>query len=238
MEKITEFIWNNSSKLLFALFLIGIIGIFSAFLIDFGLGESGYNFLGKTKKVTLSPGAPVTQTFTAKQNNLYQIRVVLGNADIKRGESIEFRLMNETCTETFATTNFFSKPRQQGAYTVFSFSTLPDSKERHYCFMATYFSDENRKGDKPYLSAIDEPDLAFADRTLTDSNKNKVYESQTLFLRPAYTTGSLVSDLWKLVQRLSQYKPSFLQGWSMAVLFGALLTGSVVFAFCLAKKPK
>lgn len=218
---------NRISYFLLVFFTLGVVGIFWTFLADFGIGESGYNFLGKTKKVTLSHGMPVSQTFTAHENGLHQVRVVLGNASIRRGEHIGFQLMDESCTAEIASTDFSEEPRKQGAYTVFPFPTIPDSEGKRYCFVATYFSDENRKGDKPYLSATDVPDPVFADRTLTDSNKGKTYESHSLFLRPAYTEGSLRADLGTLLDRLSQYKPGFLKGWPIAVLFSIVVIGSV-----------
>ncbi len=229
--KILEITKKYEKGILFTFFVFGIIGIFWTFLADFGLGESDYNFLGKTKKVTLSPGAPVTQTFIAHENNMHQIRVVLGRGDIKRGEQIEFRLMNEICEETLATKIFHSEPRSQGVYTVFDFPAITNSKDRTFCFSATYFSDENRKGEKPYLSATDISDPLFSDRTLTDTNKNRAYPGQTLFLRPAYTSGSLSGDLSNLVNRLSQYKPVFLKGWTIVALFTILLIGSIALAY-------
>lgn len=208
-------------------FLSGMAAIFLVFLADFGLGESGYNFFGKTKKVTLSPGLPVSQTFTARENGLYQVRVVLGNASISRGEHIEFQLMDEACTKILATVDFPGEPRKQGAYTVFPFPAIPDSGGKRYCFAATYFADENRKGDKPYISATEKPDPTFADRVLYDSNKGKSYESQTLFLRPAYTEGLFHADLGKFLDRLSQYKPEFLKGWPIVAIFSLLVVGSL-----------
>lgn len=216
-------------RILSAVFLMGIIGILWTFFAGFGLAESEYNFLGKTKKITLSPGAPVTQTFSANRNNLTQIRFVLGKADIDRDERFEFRLMDEACRETLAMETLNSKPRSQGAYTIFAFPALADSENKRYCFSVAYFSDENRKGDKPYLSATDNPDSVFSDRILTDTNKNKVYPSQTLFLRPAYTEGSLPNDLLDFTERLTQYKPEFIKEYipmlSAALLLATTLLG-------------
>lgn len=217
----------SGKVILIMIFLLGIVGIFWTFLSDFGIGESGYNFLGKTKKVTLSPGMPVSQTFTAHENGLHQVRVVLGNASIRRGEHIGFQLMDEACATEIASVNFSGEPGKQGAYTVFPFEAISDSMGKRYCFVATYFSDENHKGDKPYLSATDDPDPAFSDRTLVDSNKGKTYESHSLFLRPAYTGGSLRADLGTLLDRLSQYKSGFLKGWPIAAIFTILVIGSI-----------
>ncbi len=229
--KILEITKKYEKQILFTVFLFGIVGIFWTFLSSFGLGESSYNFLGKTKKVTLSPGAPVTQTFTAQENNLYQVRVVMGNVNLQDDDRIEFRLMNEGCLDTIATRDFHGKPSEQGVYTVFEFPSLTDSLYQYYCLAVTYFSNENRKGEKPYLSATDVPNPIFSDRTLTDTSKNKVYPGRTLFLRPAYTDGSLLGDLSRLVERLSQYKPGFLKGWTIVALFTILIIGSIILAY-------
>ncbi len=229
--KILERAKKFEKEILFAIFLLGIVAIFSTFLASFGLGESGYNFLGKTKKVTLSPDAPVTQTFTAHENNLSQVRFVMGNVNLQNDDRIEFRLMTDGCLNTIATSDFHGKPSEQGAYTVFAFPSLTDSLYQYYCLAVTYFSNEDRKGEKPYLSATDVPNPIFSDRTLTDTNKNKVYPGRTLFLRPAYTSGSLTGDFSRLVERLSQYKPAFLKGWSIVALFTILVVGSIALAY-------
>lgn len=233
MKKYIELIQKYEKQILFAFFLLGIVAIFWTFLAHFGLGESNYNFLGKTKKITLSSESPVSQTFTARQNNLHQVRFVLGNAELYWGERIELRLADETCTHTITSHTFSREPVQQGAFTIFSFPPIADSQDQRYCFVATYFSPENRKGEKPYLSATDKPDPVFSDRTLRDTRKNKVYEHQTLFLRPAYTSGSFLDDVWQLIERLSQYKPVFLKGWSIVILFGIFLLGSLTLAYFL-----
>lgn len=209
-------------------FFTGVVGIFGTFLTNFGLGESGYNFLGKTKKVTLAPGMPVLQTFTAKENNLSQIRFDLRNVNLASGDHIDLTLMDGTCTQILTTTAFTKKPHTQGAYTVFSFPPIPTSRDTRYCFSATYFSDTNRKGEKPYLAATDIPDPVFADRTLTDSNKGKTYAGQTLFLRPAYTSGSLSEDLKGLEYRLSQYKPAFFKGIMLPLAFLLVLLSTIL----------
>lgn len=217
-------------------FIAGLMGIFGTFLTHFGLGESDYNFLGKTKKVTLAPGMPVFQTFTAKENDLYQIRFVLGNVNLRRGEHIDLTLMDSACTQIITTGEFNTEPTMQGAYSVFSFPPIPTSRDTRYCFSVTFFSDISKKGERPYLSATDIPDPVFSDRTLTDSNKGKTYESQTLFLRPAYTSGSIWGDLRVLENRLSQYKPAFFKGVMLPLAF-LLVILSTFLVYMISGKP-
>lgn len=231
MKTFFQLFRTYSQVTLFTLFLLGVMAIVGTFLYHFGIGESGYNFLGKTKRVTLSTGAPITQTFTAHDNRMHQVQVILRNVHFEWGDTLTFSLLDETCQKAIATTDWNAEPDKQGAYTVFSFDPIADSKDKKYCFSATYFSEKNRKGEKPYLSATDAPDAVFSDRILTDTNKNKVYTSQTLFLRPAYTGGSLTHDLWSLVTRLTEDKPAVFNNWILTLLFATLMIGSIVFAY-------
>lgn len=233
--QIFEIAKEYEKQVLFTVFLFGIIGIFWSFLSDFGIGESGYNFLGKTKKITLSPEEPVTQAFTAHENNLSQIHFVMNNANIKNDDYLEFQLMDGTCHDTITTKRFHSKPNKQGTYSIFEFAPIANSKDTRYCFSATYFSAENRKGEKPYLSATDVSDPLFSDRTLTDSNKNRVYPNQTLFLRPVYTSGSLIKDISELLQRVSQFKPLFLTETTILLIFCSLLVGTLLLAIRIVR---
>ncbi|TXH00608.1 MAG: hypothetical protein E6R05_06805 [Candidatus Moraniibacteriota bacterium] len=201
----------HSTNVLFTIFTLGIVAILWTFFSQFGLGESGYNFLGKTKKIALSPAKPVTQIFTAHEDNLNQIRFVLGNADIWPTDQLSFELLDQDCQQTLRSATFRHKPLQQGTYTVFSFDPITDSKNQRYCFQAIFTSPSNRKGEKPYLSATQASSPLFADRILTDTNKNKVYPAQTIFLRPAYTQGSVLKNLAALENRLSQYKPLWIK---------------------------
>jgi hypothetical protein len=223
------------TTILALIFVTGLILIIGIFFINFGLQESSYNFLGKTKKITLDVGLPVTQTFTSRRNGMNQIRIPIGNSSLHLQESILFELLDENCATPLAASRFYAWSADWHGYYAFAFPAIPESRDKSYCFRATFSSDKNLKGEKPTIAATQDPEERFSDRVLTDANKNKRYPGQTLFLRPAYTTGTVSGDISVFIDRMSQYKPWFFKGyflvtWGILSIGGAiLLAGLLVF---------
>jgi len=223
------------SKILFTLFLFWYAWITAHFLSTFAIPESGYNFLGTTKTVSLAPGKPIIQYFTARQNNLKQIRVITGKwINIQPGEFVLFELADANCETVIASKKMTQSIRKQGTYTIFSFPIIPHSVGKQFCFRATLVAQEPRTKGKPTLAATNHPDPKLNDRVLVDTNKNKIYKGQTLKLRPAYTNGNLLLDTRELLDRLSQYKPAFLKGWPIGIIFLLVISGSVALAGILS----
>lgn len=221
---------HYASLFLTVIFFIGCAIIAFHFFSTFAIPESDYNFTGKTKTVSLAPGKPIIQYFTAKRSNLKQIRVVTGNwKNIQRNEYVLFELADATCESVIANEKMTLSAQKQGTYTVFSFPVIPDSAGKKFCFRATFVAQEPRTDGKPTLSATNDSSSQFTDRILIDSNKNKTYENQTLKLRPAYTNGNLFSDLHELLNRISQYKPAPLKGWLIIIFFFLFILGSSSF---------
>ena len=226
---------QHRSKILFTLFLFGCAWITVHFLSIFAIPESEYNFLGTTKTVSLAPGKPVMQYFTARQNNLNQIRVVTGKwNNIQHDEFVLFELADANCETAIASKKMTQSVQKQGAYTIFSFPIIPHSAGKKFCFRATFVANEPRTKGKPALAATNNPDPKLNDRILVDTNKNKICEGQTLKLRPAYTNGSLLSNLHELLGRISQYKPALLKGWPIGTIFLLVIFGSVALAGILS----
>lgn len=222
---------SHSKTILFG--FIAILALFCFyFLKNLAIPESQYNFLNKTKKITLHSGKPVTQTFTALENHLAQIRFAVDNLSFPREASLELTLLDATCSQTLHQQVLTSAPSRQGAYTLFSFSPIADSAGHSYCFRVLYTNHREKKGEKPALLATDEPYQYFNDRILTDQFNEKSYPGQTLFLRPAYSSGSLIKDLAELENRLSQYKPGYAKGWILTIglifLLGSIGLGSFI----------
>lgn len=218
-----------------AIFIVGFSMIICIFIDNFGLQESGYNFLGKTKKITLDVNRPVTQTFLAKKDGLNQVRVTIGNSNIQKNERILFELKDASCAYMIASETLDTRTTDLNNYYPFKFPAIQDSLGKMYCFKATFYSDTDRRGDKPYFSATQDPDPIFSDRIITDANKEKSYPSQTIFLRPAYTTGSIASDIDIFTNRFSpQYKPWFFKsGWLIAISAAFLLSTLALFWYLI-----
>lgn len=212
LTSIRKYIAEYYSFFLALVLMSGLVVILSIPLSQLAFPESHYTFNGKTKKVTLNPDMPVSGIFTAARDGMSQVNIPLGNSDIRWNEEILFELLDGECRETIATTVYTTWTPHFFTYFPFRFAPLPDSAGRQYCLRATFSSPENRKGDKPYLSATDDPDPEFLDRSFTDWGKGKTYPGQTLFLRPAYADGSMWRNLGALENRLSQYKPALFKG--------------------------
>lgn len=235
LQIFSEKIKQYQSKILFGLFLLGCTWVTAHFILSFAIPESGYNFLGTTKTISLAPGKPVIQHFTTRRDNLEQIRLVTGKWDnIQSGEYVLFELADAKCETVIASKRMTQSVQKQGAYTIFPFPIIPHSAGKQFCFRATFVAQEPRTKGKPTLTATNRPDTKFDDRVLVDTNKNKIYKGQTLKLRPAYTNGNLLLDTRELLDRLSQYKPPLLKGWPIGIIFLLIIFGSVALAGILS----
>ncbi len=223
MKRSQEFLFLSS--LLIVSFLSALFPLVS----HLALPESSYNFLGKTKKITLAPGSPVTQTFTTQDNNLNQIRFIINNLHLQKNDSLINRLLDSECKNEIRKKIFTQTPPEQSAYSIFSFEPISDSQGKQFCFEVTFQTKSEKRSGWPTLSATTEPSKVFSDRQLTDTNKGEVYSQQTLFLRPAYTSDSILGNLWKLTERLSQYKPAMFKGWGLIFLVGTFVLGTIIF---------
>jgi hypothetical protein len=217
--------------LLIAVFIVGILWIFGSFIGNISFPESSYNFLGESKKVKLDPGQPVFQTFTATENGLNQIKIIIGNQELEWGEKMVFELQDESCTTTIANNTLTPLTPDSHIYYRFNFPVQQNSQGRKYCFKATYFSPKDRGDERPYLAATEEEQ--FQNRSYTNMGNGRTYEGRTLKMRPAYGTGSFSGDLARLNDRLSQYKPAFLKHVALTLIIALSLAGTILLVMLL-----
>lgn len=201
------------------MFVLGLISILGNFFVNLSLPDSSYNFLGKTREVKLDPGKPVTQLFTAENNYLNQVKIIIGNLHLLPGEKIVFELADVYCENAVAhdTYQFFNLAPH--IYYRFNFRKIPDSQGEIYCLQVTYLSPFDRDSDKrPFIEATRDEEEPFRGWSYYDEGNQKIYENRTLKIRPAYGTGSFWSDLAMLNNRLSQYKPGLIKGLILPLL--------------------
>ncbi len=227
---------KNEKIWILALFVCGLFWIFGSFFVNLSFPDSSYNFPGKTYQVKLDSGKPVTQTFTAKENDLNQIKIVLGNSSLQLGEKIVFELADATCEKTLAQGTYHFYDMSPFIYYHFTFPALSDSLGQTYCFKVTYYSPINRKGDRPYLGASEGEQ--FLGWSYTNAGNPLIYENRTLQMRPAYGTGSFFGDLEQLNNRLSQYKPGFLKGTGLTLIFSLFFIGTIALVYLLVFKKE
>ncbi len=218
---------KNSKYILIGFFLFALLVIFYFFLANLAFPESDYNFeTGGSAK--LYPGLPAFQTFTAKDDNLSQIKIALKNSSIKTGEGIVFELADENCANVLATDEI-KNYSVVGTFYRFNFAKIKDSRDKKYCLRATFFS--NRKGDYPEISISKSE--TFKDSVFTNKGKNKTYQGRTLIFRPAYKNKNILQNLQELNQRMSQYKPWFLKNVYLSAIILLIIILSIVLVLLL-----
>jgi hypothetical protein len=227
MEKINLklFHWaslTTTQKILLGGFFIALCCIGIGFISGLKFGDSDYNFLGKKDQQKLSIDKPLTQVFTAKKNGLSEVKFHIGNQNLWPGEAIRFELRDARCENILATDSWTPLHGKPLIYTRFDFSQIPDSAEKQYCAYIVYTSPLERKSsDAPHINTNKSLGQSF-----TATAKNKVYENETLQMRPAYDSG-LPSDAWQLVERMSQYKPEYIKGLPLLILLTITVLGSI-----------
>ena len=224
--------FTNERSLLTALFVGGLLWIFSSFLSDLSFPDSSYHFLGSTKQAKLDSGKPITQIFTSKENNLNQIKIIVGNTDLWLTEKIVFELADAFCETTIARDTMTIFTPESHIYYHFNFPAIPDSAGQTYCFRVTYFSSFDRGSDRPSLGASEGE--AFVGQSYFNSGTQRLYEDRTLQMRPGYGSGSLLNDLEQLNNRISQYKPAFLKGTALTLIFATCIAGTLLLVWQFA----
>ncbi|MCW1888688.1 MAG: hypothetical protein KIH67_004000 [Candidatus Moranbacteria bacterium] len=211
----------TAQKILLGAFIIGFGSIILGFTSKLHFPDSDYNFLGKKDRARLSIDKPLSQVFVAQENGLSEVKVHIGGLDLWPGEALVFELRDESCAHTLATDSWTPLKPKPLNYTRFTFERIPESMEKKYCAYITYTSPYDRKtNDAPYINTNE-----LAGKSYTAVSKNKVYENETLQLRPAYSTDSFAADTWRLIERMSQYKPTYIKGLPLLLLFGFTILG-------------
>lgn len=214
---------STSQKILIGGLFIGFWCIGISFVSSLAFSDSNYNFLGKKDRQKLSVDKPISQVFMAQEDGLSEIKYHIGNLNLWPGEALHFELRDSTCTQIITTNSWTLLKLKPSIYTHFHFSRIADSQGKNYCAFITYTSPYDRKSsDVPYINTS-----KFPGRSYTVISKNKVYENETLQIRPAYSSGNFFSDLWRLIERISQYKPDFIKGLPLLILITSVFSGSI-----------
>ncbi len=212
---------TKAQKILLGAFIIGLGSIILGFVSQLHFPDSDYNFIGKKDRARLTIDKPLAQVFTAEENGLSLVKVSIGGIDLWPSEALTFELRDESCTTILATDSWTPLELKPTNYTRFTFNRIADSAGKKYCVYIVYTSPYDRKSsDAPYINTSE-----FPGRSYTLVTKNKVYENETLQLRPAYTSGNWTSDIWRLTERMSQYKPEYIKGLPLLMLITIVTAG-------------
>lgn len=181
----------SQKKILLAIFLIMIVGIFYRFYTLLMFPDSQIE-LEKGELVKLQPQDSLTQKFQANRDNLMTVQFLLRTPGIafEKGDKVSMKLADENCEKTIRQGELASSYLASENLYEFKFPTIANSKDKTFCVIATF------KPTKDTAKAIQ------------FFNKN---DASGLSIRPAYVNNGVWQNLSELNQRMSQYKPWFLK---------------------------
>ncbi len=189
--------------------------------------DPAIKFLGESKRVELTPGKPVTQVFTIRESRLAGFQLFMGDTDLGLGESIEFSLLDPTCSvlvkKMVRTAFTFPVTRELR----FTFDPIEDSLGKSYCLSVRFDEGRQKQSERPFIRATE--DSAFESYSYTDTSKNKTYIGRSLQVRPLYSEPSYGNRFQQLENRLSQYKPVLFKGYVLAIGVLIIFLGMIFF---------
>jgi len=174
--------------------------------------DSGYD---KTQPATLYPSKPVQQKIAAGQNNLSQINIAFENYPGRLDDKIILSIGDADCRPLYSKTIGYFSFWIDPIYTRFKFPKIADSKDKTYCLQAEFKAQGERINDFPRISTF-----RSAGESYFNSNDpiGKTRNNTSLIFKSAYAGENLTDNLNSLLNRISQYKPSFLKGAMLAVV--------------------
>lgn len=220
--------------ILFTLFFCAVIYyVFSLFSKNFLFSANGFNF-AKTSDFIIYPQQTIAQKITSSENGLKQLKILVKERNWRSFEGkIKFELADENCQNAFVSREANSQTPLIKKVFLFDFDKIPDSKDKKYCLKTTLFSESQDKVRYPVLLTRNNPSgEENSMKNLADPKKK--YKYRFLAVRPVYEPDSFSGGMEKLNQRISQYKPSFLKGNYLYLLFSAFMTLTAVLFVCLA----
>lgn len=186
----------------------------------------------KGEKIKLEE-AGATQTLVASRDNLSGINVLFGGSNIKEGGTLSFALLDERCETTLQEEKRFTQTLNADNSTDFSFSAIPDSAGKTFCFKTNFTPEKGSK--KAALFVIPN---TLPEEKLSLSINSEPRPGESLALRPVYRNASLFADIVELNHRISQYKPWFLKGAFLGTLAFLSIGLSFGFLFLLLSSQK
>lgn len=229
---------TKTQKILLSMFSLGFLAVGIGFLSGLHLSDSSQNFIGKGDRQKLSPNKPITQIFTATENGLSQVKVRIGGVNLIPRDQLVLQLRDASCEQVLAHAHKTAFHLPSHTYTLFNFSRIEDSKGKTYCAHITYRSPyKHKSADLPFIHTTKDESLAGV--FYTEVAKDKKHINETLELRPGYRSGNIATDLWSLVERMSQYKSNFIKGTPLLFLLTLTFIGSATLGvYLLSRKEK
>lgn len=197
--------------------------------------DSTIKFLGESKRIELTSGKPVTQIFVIPRNQFSGFQLFMGDTDLALGESLEFSLLDPTCSTTLRKMTRTALTLPVSRELRFLFDPISDSSWNTYCLSIRFDQKLNKRTERPFIRATE--NVSFGNQSYTDMGKNKTYTGRSLQVRPLYSESGLTNRLQQLENRLSQYKPVLFKGYVLAI-GGLTVFLGMIFFWLISRKAE
>lgn len=203
----------NKIVLLFAAILF--IAVFWRFFDLLSFPDSDI-VLQKGIVVKLRPEATLTQKFSASENYLAKVEVLLRGSGVKYkdGDKVTTKIADENCQTILREGELKDSFLETQNLHEFEFEPIADSAGKEFCFMATFLPKNEKTKSLQFFTIGEE-------------------ENQPYSIRPVYKNSSITQDLSDLNQRISQYKPWFLKHFYLDVIVILFLATSAAIVVIL-----
>jgi hypothetical protein len=168
--------------------------------------------LEKGDKIGIDDKKSAEQKFVASENNLARIDMLLGNSDIGKNGTLNLKIMDESCQKEIRQSRIKTSKIDSDKEFKFTFPKIKDSQGKTLCLKLSFFSS---KGKDAQLFIVDNT----RPENISLLVDKKEYPGKSLSMRPAYQKDTWRGNIWRLIEEISQYKPSFLKNISLLLIF-------------------
>ncbi len=232
-------------NILMGVLVAGLILIGMSFFRQLNFADNS-QVIKRGEKIELVDGDVLEQKFVAQHNGLSKIGILFGNRKLQEGSNLNFVLADKNCQKSFFKKTLKGEHNFDSKYLYnFTFPKVDNSKGKGYCLKIGLEVEKEWslwrkiKGKiKPEKKTKVQKIRLFeqlSDRRgvagyilLNKSDKVKNKGSKGVAFTQSYQNKSFVKSFRQLNQRMSQYKPWFLKGGYLMIIFWLAIIFSLI----------
>ncbi len=216
-----QFLLKNPKRIILAILVLLMLGIFWRFSTLLYFPQAG-NFLEKETLAKLHPQESLQQSFIVPDGNLAKLEFIMRSPGIKPGDKVLVKILDAPCQKNirqgFLTDSFLSSNNLYD----FSFPIIPDSQNKTYCLDITFQPQSSTAKSLQFFYRAEDGSQ------FKNTSTGEDFPDQTLSLRFVYKNPSLWKNLVELDQRISQYKPTLLKSFPLALIASGFISLSLI----------
>lgn len=220
----------------FALLGLIVLSLGATFVYTFAFPDASWP-LKKGERVVLLPGESFEQLLTAPRDGLTKIEILFGKFTLEGDAELLVELRDQTCTSVLAQESIREQSFDSEYTYSFVFDRIQDSKDKTYCFTASFISNQPIKKDKAPRFFLDEEGQHFV-HTFKNQAGERTEGPEPVAIRPSFTNDSFLTNVQELFDRISQYKASLFKGWVLMVLATLGFTLTILVTILLIREEE